>query len=206
MERKISKYNCAFCNVKGCYYNKMEDVKMPTCPTKHEKDNLKDIEKEYKDPETNMIAKKSAEVVMDNYGKKTRLEETIDFCNAMGYKKIGLAFCFALREEALEFAKIMIKEGFQIESLMCKMGRIDRDVIGIKDFPIPLCNPIAQAEFLNKEKTDFNIILGLCVGHDTLFIKHSKAPVSIFAVKDRALKHNPILGIEAYKEKNKTSK
>ena len=56
MERKISKYNCAFCNVKGCYYNKMEDVKMPTCPTKHEKDNLKDIEKEYKQYEKDCAA------------------------------------------------------------------------------------------------------------------------------------------------------
>ena len=202
---KPSKYNCAFCNVRGCYHNKMDEVKMKTCPTKHEGEILKDIEKEYKDTETNEIAKVSAEVVMDNYGKKTRLEETIDFCRKMGYEKLGLAFCYALREEALEFAKIMIKEGFQVESLMCKMGRIDREIIGVKDFPIPLCNPIAQAEFLNKEKTDFNIIIGLCVGHDTLFIKHSDAPVSIFAVKDRALNHNPILGLKLYNDKNKTS-
>ena len=173
---------------------------MKTCPTKHEGEILKDIEKEYKDTETNEIAKVSAEVVMDNYGKKTRLEETIDFCRKMGYEKLGLAFCYALREEALEFAKIMIKEGFQVESLMCKIGRIDREIIGVKDFPIPLCNPIAQAEFLNKEKTDFNIIIGLCVGHDTLFIKHSDAPVSIFVVKDRALNHNPILGLKLYND------
>jgi uncharacterized metal-binding protein len=55
-----------------------------------------------------------------------------------------------------------------------------------------MCNPIAQAEFLNGEETDFNIVLGLCVGHDTLFFKYSKAPVTVLAVKDRALAHNPL--------------
>ena len=31
----------------------------------------------------------------------------------------------------------------------------------------------------------------LCVGHDTLFIKHSEAPVTYLIVKDRVLGHNP---------------
>jgi uncharacterized metal-binding protein len=64
-----------------------------------------------------------------------------------------------------------------------------------------MCNPIGQAEFLNDAKTDFNIILGLCVGHDSLFIKYSKAPITVFAVKDRVLAHNPLGAIyqaEAY--------
>lgn len=55
-----------------------------------------------------------------------------------------------------------------------------------------ICNPIAQAMLLNKEKTDLNIIFGLCVGHDTLFIMHSEAPVTCLAVKDRVLAHNPM--------------
>ena len=53
------------------------------------------------------------------------------------------------------------------------------------------CNPILQAEILNKAGTELNIIMGLCVGHDTLFIKHSKAPVTYLIVKDRVLCHNP---------------
>ena len=58
-----------------------------------------------------------------------------------------------------------------------------------------MCNPIGQAMFLNEAKTDFNIILGLCVGHDSLFIKYSEAPVTVFAVKDRVLGHNPLAAI-----------
>ena len=55
-----------------------------------------------------------------------------------------------------------------------------------------MCNPVTQAFVLNHEKCDFNVILGLCVGDDTLFIKHSEAPVTIVAVKDRDLAHNPL--------------
>lgn len=55
-----------------------------------------------------------------------------------------------------------------------------------------MCNPIGQAVILNKKKTDLNIILGLCIGHDILFTKYSQAPVTTLAVKDRVLAHNPL--------------
>ena len=37
-----------------------------------------------------------------------------------------------------------------------------------------------------------NIIVGLCVGHDMLFNKHSTAPVTTLVVKDRVTGHNPV--------------
>jgi uncharacterized metal-binding protein len=48
-----------------------------------------------------------------------------------------------------------------------------------------------QAKILNKQKTDLNVIVGLCVGHDSLFIKYSQAPVTTLITKDRILGHNP---------------
>ena len=54
-----------------------------------------------------------------------------------------------------------------------------------------MCNPIAQAELLNSQDTQFNICLGLCVGHDSLFYQYSKALVTTLVVKDRVLAHNP---------------
>jgi len=44
----------------------------------------------------------------------------------------------------------------------------------------------------NRLETDMNIIVGLCVGHDMLFNRHSKAPVTTLIVKDRVTGHNPI--------------
>ena len=58
-----------------------------------------------------------------------------------------------------------------------------------------MCNPIAQAEIINEEKPDWVILLGLCVGHDTLFLKYCKQPVTVLAVKDRVLAHNPLAAI-----------
>ena len=54
-----------------------------------------------------------------------------------------------------------------------------------------LCNPVLQARLLNEKKTDLNVVVGLCVGHDSLFMKHSDAPVTTLITKDRVLGHNP---------------
>ena len=48
-----------------------------------------------------------------------------------------------------------------------------------------------QARYLNSLGTDLNIMMGLCVGHDSLFIRNSEAPVTVMVVKDRVLGHNP---------------
>jgi uncharacterized metal-binding protein len=55
-----------------------------------------------------------------------------------------------------------------------------------------MCNPIAQAEILNSEKVDLAVILGLCIGHDTLFISYCRRPMTVIAVKDRVTGHNPL--------------
>jgi uncharacterized metal-binding protein len=52
--------------------------------------------------------------------------------------------------------------------------------------------PIAQAEIMNMEKPDWVIMVGLCVGHDTMFIKYCKQPVTCLAAKDRVTGHNPL--------------
>ena len=55
----------------------------------------------------------------------------------------------------------------------------------------PMCNPIMQANLLNDAETDFNILVGLCVGHDSLFFKYSDAMTTVLVAKDRVLGHNP---------------
>jgi uncharacterized metal-binding protein len=62
-----------------------------------------------------------------------------------------------------------------------------------------MCNPITQAEILNQAKTDFNILMGLCVGHDSLFLKHSKALSTVLVTKDRVLGHNPVAALYGVK-------
>ena len=58
-----------------------------------------------------------------------------------------------------------------------------------------MCNPILQAKILNEKETDLNIVVGLCVGHDSLFYKYSEALCTTLVTKDRVLGHNPVAAL-----------
>ena len=58
-----------------------------------------------------------------------------------------------------------------------------------------MCNPIMQAKIMNREKTDFNVIVGLCVGHDSLFYKYADALCTTLVTKDRVMGHNPVAAL-----------
>ena len=129
----------------------------------------------------------------------TRVEDTIAFAKLMGYRKIGIATCIGLLEETERLVAILSAQGFQPESVCCKAGSIDKNALGLKEEDKvrpgtfePACNPIAQARICNEVGTDMNIIVGLCIGHDMLFNKHSVAPVTTLVVKDRVTGHNPV--------------
>lgn len=181
-------YNCALCAAHAC--NKMKLNEAPKdCPSLDEA--MEDILESYNDNENLKIAKAAAQIVEESYGQKTRLEEIMDFAKRCDYQNIGLAFCIGLSNEAKVLSKVLSYNGFTVNSIICKNGGISKDFVGI-DSSVPMCNPIGQAKFLNEANTDINILLGLCVGHDSLFIKYSKAPITVFAVKDRVLAHNPL--------------
>ena len=132
------------------------------------------------------------------YGKETRLGETILFAKELGLKRIGLAFCIGLSDEAKIIEEILSKH-FEVVSVCCKVCGIDK-----KDFELQhissesrevMCNPAGQAQLLNEADTQFNVICGLCVGHDAIFAKISDAPVTTLIAKDRVLAHNPAAAI-----------
>lgn len=189
---------CAMCGKHSCNKNDLDNAPA-NCPSLN---MTKDYVAKAYDEEDLLIAKTAAIVESMGYGKNTRVEEIMDFAQRCGYKKLGLAFCMGLSKEAKIFAKILESNGFQIESIICKNGGIDKNNIGVAEEEKvgqggfeAICNPIGQAEHLNQADTDFNIILGLCVGHDTLFMKYSQAPVTVLAVKDRVLAHNPLAAL-----------
>jgi uncharacterized metal-binding protein len=144
------------------------------------------------------MARAAAEIEGRYYGKLTRVEEVLAFAKRIDAKRLGLATCVGLIEEARIFAVAAKAKGFSPYGVLCKLGSIDKSAIGVPDEQKvepgcheSMCNPIGQAWELNAQKTDLNIIIGLCVGHDSLFIKHSHAPVTTLIVKDRVLGHNP---------------
>ena len=190
-------YTCSSCKEKYCDTGNLENAPS-NCPSK-DKEEITKFKELYKEEENYNIAYNSAIVEAEGYGKKTRIEETMDFARRCGYKNLGLAFCVGFSNEAKVLTKILKHNGFTVNSVACKNCSIPKEFIEIKeeqklnpDKFEPMCNPIGQAYFLNKEETDFNIVFGLCVGHDSLFIKYSNAPVTVLAVKDRVLAHNPL--------------
>ena len=191
-------YNCAKCFQRGCTKQDMTKT-LPDCPSKDEqvKEQAKQL---YNEPDNHRIAYCAALTEAGGYCQDTRLIEIIKFLHRGGYHKIGIAFCTGLFKETQEVVNILEYNGFEVVSIICKNGSISKDFLGISDEQAvrgswkteTMCNPIGQALFLNQQKTDFNLMLGLCVGHDTLFIKYSDAPITALAVKDRVTGHNPL--------------
>jgi uncharacterized metal-binding protein len=135
--------------------------------------------------------------------KIPRIEELIQFSKRCGYKRLGIAFCLGLRREAQLLTSVLEGRGFEVISVCCKAGAAPKHRIGIKpeqQIAGPerwesMCNPIVQAEILNDQRVDLAVMLGLCIGHDTLFIKYCRVPMTVLAVKDRVTGHNPLAAL-----------
>ena len=193
--KATGQFNCSDCNVYNCSHQGKEFPK--GCPSdRADLERIKDLYQ--KDPFVSKIAHAAAEVEGLYYCKYTRVEEIIAFARLIGTKKIGVASCNGLINESKAFVKILDAHGLESYCVNCKVGSIDKTEIGIpEDLKLKkncfegMCNPVLQAEILNTHETGLNVIVGLCVGHDSLFMKYSNAPVTTLIVKDRVLGHNP---------------
>lgn len=193
--------SCAKCGVYACYGGDRE--KLPqNCPMLNDDGVYGTAAGTYKEEAQGKIASCAARVEGVGYGVWPRVREIMEFARMSGFSKLGLAFCYGLRREAMEVVKIYEDNGFKVESVICKTGSIPKDNLGIKEEEKVrpgqlevMCNPVTQAMVLNSACTELNILLGLCVGHDSLFIMYSVAPVTVLAAKDRVTGHNPLAAI-----------
>lgn len=194
-EKKLS---CVDCAVTNC--NLMDGSYPDFCLTSHMNENvLKEAMACYEEGEDRKMSQVSASVEHDGYMQWCRVEEVIVFARRMGYKKLGIATCVGLISESRKLAQILRAHDFEVYGVACKCGTQRKDSVGCapecNDLGVNMCNPVLQAKLLNEEKTDFNIVMGLCVGHDSLFYKHAEAPVTTLVTKDRVLGHNPAAAI-----------
>ena len=177
------KSDCAHCDDKECYEGKDCYGLADGARKAYEGHELKSM-------------RVSGRIEAEHYMKKTRLEEIVIYAKEMGMKRLGIAFCVGLSSEARTVADILSRQGFEVHSVCCKTCGIDKGELGVVKLhgdkgDEAICNPIGQAMCLAECGTEMNIVVGLCVGHDMLFTKHSKAPVTTFIVKDRVMAHNP---------------
>lgn len=192
-------YTCAECVRQGCDSGD-ESAYPANCPSRDaDRDGLLAAYREGPDRE---IARNAALVEAHGYCRLTRVEEIMDFARRSGFTHLGIAFCIGLQREAKVFAKVLRANGFTVDSVACKNASLPKDELGLEEADKvepgsyePMCNPVGQARALARAGTELNVLLGLCVGHDSLFMKHSSAPVTVLAAKDRVLGHNPLAAI-----------
>jgi len=147
------------------------------------------------DPSDMRLTRAAAKVEAQGYMRWPRALEIVRFAEAAGFSHLGIAFCIGLAEEARTYKEFLDKR-FRVSSVCCKVCGIPKSRFGLDqihpdDPQEALCAPLCQAEMLNQAGTELNILIGLCVGHDALFTKHSAAPVTTLVAKDRVLGHNP---------------
>lgn len=178
--------NCKFKNrtyPEFCLTIHLEDSDMEWALERYEEGRNKEI----------MIA--SAEVEYEGYCQWTRVQEIMEFARKINARKIGIANCIGLINEARIFARILRANGFEAYSVICKVAGKPKSSVGIpaicESIGAAMCNPILQARLLNNAQTDLNVVIGLCVGHDSLFYKYSDAYVTTLVTKDRVTGNNP---------------
>lgn len=195
---------CAYCpsTVRACRVGEAERRGPGFCPSKVDPDTQACAQEAYADSETRKLAYHSALVESEGYCRWTRVEEVVHFARRMGYHKIGIANCISFVDHAYVLSGILESHGFEVVSVACKNGSIPKEALGIQDAEKvrpggfeALCNPVAQAELLNAHGCEFNVVMGLCIGHDSLFFKYAQAPTTVLIAKDRVLGHNPIAAL-----------
>lgn len=199
--------SCVDCMVKKCDTLKGEYPKF-CLTTNMDEDIKKDALACYEEEENHKIMVAAAEVEYEHYCQYTRVEEIMAFAEKTGAKKIGIATCVGLLRESRTLTKIFRMHGFEVYGIACKAGAVNKSEVGIpkecENLGPHMCNPILQAKMLNAAKTDLNVVVGLCVGHDSLFYKYSDAICTTAVTKDRVLGHNPAAALytaESYYKK-----
>jgi uncharacterized metal-binding protein len=199
---KYSDPGCAYCppSVRACRQGESETRGPGYCPSKIAQDGIDEALAVYDDPFVAKVAQESARVEAEGYCKWTRVEEIVhQFCKKMGFTKVGIATCISFVDLASTLSQILESYGFEVVSAACKNGGVAKEEIGLRDDEKirpggheSMCNPVSQAMLLNNRGCQFNVVLGLCVGHDSMFFKYSDSLVTTLVAKDRVLAHNPI--------------
>jgi len=209
--------HCAKCQFEECFEGGKLSAN-PNCPMQ-DAELLQKTQEEFMKDENRDFYGNSLKIRHD-FGGLCRMDETIAFCKYNNFKKIGLAYCAGMAKEAKIVDEILTEYGFEVVSAVCKLGAFEPEHISDcgeylknpdKHGKIPeriqiVCDPIGQALVVNKENVEFNVVVGLCVGHDSLFMKYADAMCTVLVAKDQPLKHNPTAALYYHANHKKMKK
>ncbi len=132
-------------------------------------------------------------------GTLSRIEELVEFSKEMGYRHIGLAYCYGMEDIARCTGDILKESGFRVTGISCTVGALRQDQINQNSsLPGVSCDPLGQAAQLKSQRVDLAVLIGLCLGHDMLFTRHYSGDMTTLVVKDRPFSHDPVKGIRKH--------
>ena len=194
MPKETKTIQCHQCKDNECLQRYPQGIP-EYCQARKFMDLVEETKRRYLEPDDKRFHLAAAKVLKRGGYDWSRVQQCIEFARELGARKLGLAVCVGLVREGREFARFLDRAGFQVVSVACMIGGLSSQETGIPDEWVNQlgisCNPVAQAEIMNREGTELNFIYGLCVGHDTIFIKRSKAPVTYVVAKDMVTGNNP---------------
>jgi uncharacterized metal-binding protein len=189
---------CPVCGVQAC--SQGPGASLPSfCPGQTHPEALAAAREVYQnDEQTRRLSVAAAQVEAEGYCRWPRVQEVMAFARRLGATHLGIAHCAGLIREARLLLDILEANGLSVSGVCCKVGSIPKEEVGLTDAEKvrpggfeALCNPVGQAMLLNEAGTELNVVVGLCVGHDSLFFRHSQAPATVLVAKDRVTGHNP---------------
>ena len=190
--------SCIDCGTQNCKYKVRAYPEFCLTTNLSEEDEKWALER-YAEERNHDVMVASAEVEYEGYCQWTRVQEIMEFARKIKAHKIGIANCIGLISEARIFARILRANGFEPYAVICKVEGRAKSSVGIpkecERIGSAMCNPILQARLLNRAHTDLNVVVGLCVGHDSLFYKYSDAYGTTLVTKDRVTGNNPVAAL-----------
>ena len=193
--------SCAYCppTIRACRHGESGTRGPGFCPSKVDDEGVAGAAAQYHDPFVRKVAQASALVEAEGYCKWTRVEEIVQLAKRLGFRKLGIATCISFVDLARTLSAVFESHGFEVASVACKNGGVPKEALGLADEQKirpgtyeAMCNPVSQAELLNRAGCELNVVLGLCVGHDSLFFRHAAGLATTLVAKDRVLAHNPV--------------
>lgn len=143
----------------------------------------------------------------EKHERRSRIHEAMEFARLLGIDHLGLSFCVGFRREARVLKRVLEAHGFHVSSVCCKVGALPKQELGIPERhkvrpnePEMICNPVGQAELLNRAGVQLAFILGQCVGHDSATFQRLESPAVCLVAKDRVLAHNSVAALYALEE------
>lgn len=129
--------NCAFCPHHKCYTSGQNCTRLT-----HE-----EISEYYTDEDKKMMQSVVCDREPQLFENDT-VEESVFFAKEMGVKKVGIAFCIGLANEAHFCAQYFKNEGLDVQSVCCKVCSVDKDLLELEKIKPgqreAMCNPKVQ--------------------------------------------------------------